>query len=335
MLRPLGIAVRRVLGASLLLTGPTLGAAVVGASPATAQGVGGSYRIEVTAGGPYRATVGRPLTLQGRAAIAGQQKTVDDLEAIGRALVRYRDRHGSYPPAALTDAAGRPLLSWRVLLLPELGQEELYRRFDLTKPWDDPANRRLLAEIPAVYRAAGAPRRATNTAYAGVAGSKALFRSGGTGLDRGVARGEVGDGAEMTLAAGPVGPSVRIPWTAPGDVNPIESGRFGVASGFDGPGVVPATPMLFADGNVYSLPDTASTGEIGSWATIASGGCTPPGGASVDVGASWDLDGDGTFETPGASVTFTPSRSGTVTVRFRGTAVDGRSIVRSARLIVR
>ena len=55
------------------------------------------------------------------------------------------------PPAALRDSGGLPLLSWRVLLLPYLGHNDLYRRFHLDEPWDGPHNKALLAEMPEVY----------------------------------------------------------------------------------------------------------------------------------------------------------------------------------------
>jgi hypothetical protein len=48
-------------------------------------------------------------------------------------------------------ADGKPLLSWRVHLLPRLGEEALYRRFKLDEPWDSPANRPLINLVPPVY----------------------------------------------------------------------------------------------------------------------------------------------------------------------------------------
>ena len=293
----------------------------------------GSYRLELAAGGPYRGSVGKPLALAGSAGIAGQRKTVSDLQAIGAALVRYRQEHGSYPPSAIADATGKPLLSWRVLLLPYLGQGSLYERFDLTKPWDDPANKRLLTQMPAVYRA-GDGRRGTNTGYAGVGGSKAIFRGPGATLEAGVPAAAVSDGPQMTVAAGPVGVGVAIPWTAPGDITATDSTHFGDRTGFDGPGAS-ITPMLFADGSVQLLPDTISSGSIHGWTTIASGGCTPPSGLAVSVAPAWDLDGDGTFETTGSAPTFTPTRAGTSTIRFRGIDSTGRPVVRTARLVIR
>ncbi len=78
----------------------------------------------------------------------------------------YHERYGSFPPAAVTNSGGRPLCSWRVLLLPHLAEENLYKQFHLDEPWDSPHNLTLLPRMPEVYAAparadAGAPRHAT------------------------------------------------------------------------------------------------------------------------------------------------------------------------------
>ena len=48
---------------------------------------------------------------------------------------------------------GTPLLSWRVAILPYMGESEkaLYSQFKLTEPWDSPHNKGLLAKMPKVY----------------------------------------------------------------------------------------------------------------------------------------------------------------------------------------
>ena len=61
------------------------------------------------------------------------------------------------PPAYLADKQGKPLLSWRVTLLPYLGQEDLYKRFHLDEPWDSSHNRQLILLIPDVYKDAPRP----------------------------------------------------------------------------------------------------------------------------------------------------------------------------------
>jgi hypothetical protein len=81
-----------------------------------------------------------------------RRETAQRLRQIVLAMRAYAADHGGrLPPAALRDSGGLPLLSWRVLLLPYLGQAGLYNQFKLDEPWDSPANLPLLAQMPAVY----------------------------------------------------------------------------------------------------------------------------------------------------------------------------------------
>jgi hypothetical protein len=59
--------------------------------------------------------------------------------------------HGRLPPAVVYGKDGKALLSWRVLLLPYIEQEELYQEFRLDEPWDSPHNLRLLPRMPGTY----------------------------------------------------------------------------------------------------------------------------------------------------------------------------------------
>lgn len=258
--------------------------------------------LEVGVDGPYESAAGAALRLDARVAIEGQSDTVADLGAIGSALRAYADEHGSYPPAFLTDAAGTPTVSWRVLLLPHLGETELYERFDLSQPWDAPVNAPLIAEIPDVFRD-GESDGTGDTAYAGVAGSKHVFRAGAGELGGGVAPGFVVDGDTMTIAVGPVGADVAIPWTAPGDIDTTEHPLLGDPTGFDGPADL-VTPLLFLDGTVLTYPDDLDEGSLLSWSTIAGDSCNPPASLDVDLNAAWDFDADGTPDAYGLSVDF-------------------------------
>jgi hypothetical protein len=66
-------------------------------------------------------------------------------------MLNYHDAHGRLPPAIVYGNDGKPLYSWRVLLLPYLEQVDLYEQFNLDEPWDSPHNRRLLPEMPKAY----------------------------------------------------------------------------------------------------------------------------------------------------------------------------------------
>jgi hypothetical protein len=67
------------------------------------------------------------------------------------AMHNYEREHGRMPPAVVYGADGMPLHSWRVLILPYIGEEELYREFRLDEPWDSPHNIRLLPRMPRTY----------------------------------------------------------------------------------------------------------------------------------------------------------------------------------------
>ena len=68
----------------------------------------------------------------------------NNLKQIALALLNYEQAHHALPPAYTVDAQGRPLHSWRTLILPYLDQESLYQTIDLSKPWNDPANAKAL-----------------------------------------------------------------------------------------------------------------------------------------------------------------------------------------------
>lgn len=75
----------------------------------------------------------------------------DQLDRISMALSAYHADFNCYPPAWLADAQGKPAHSWRVLLLPYLQEDDLYKEYRFDEPWDGPHNRRLASRMPTVY----------------------------------------------------------------------------------------------------------------------------------------------------------------------------------------
>ena len=73
------------------------------------------------------------------------------LKAIGLALHNYHDANGTFPPAYIADEQGRPLHSWRVLLLPYLDQAGLFEEYRFDEPWNGPHNKLLAERIAKVY----------------------------------------------------------------------------------------------------------------------------------------------------------------------------------------
>jgi hypothetical protein len=190
-------------------------------------------------------------------------KASTDLKQIGLALHNYEATFRSFPPAYLVDPNGTPTLSWRVLILPYLEEFQLYLQFDLTKPWNDPVNLPLLAQMPEIYRGPSPGRKPIYTGYAGVAGPDQFFQG-----EDGVRQLQIGDGISNTMAVGPAGHKTLIPWTAPDDIDIEEHLVLGTPDGFDIAGRS-STPMLFADAEVRFVPNTTAPDIVLALSTIA------------------------------------------------------------------
>jgi Protein of unknown function (DUF1559) len=97
-----------------------------------------------------------------------------NLRAIGLALQAYHDDHGCYPRAYTTDASGRPMHSWRALILPYVGESDLFRAYRFDEPWDGPNNTRLARHVPAIYQCRAHPHPGPSS-YAVIVGPGTVF----------------------------------------------------------------------------------------------------------------------------------------------------------------
>jgi len=129
------------------------------------------------------------------------------------AVANYLDVHDHYPPAWIADETGKPLLSWRVLILPYLDGLTLYEQFDLTEAWDGPNNSKLLDQMPRTYRLHTIrDEHKTASNYVAIVGESTLWQ-GAEPRDLEF----VEDGTSNTLmVAEYIGHP--IPWTKPEDL---------------------------------------------------------------------------------------------------------------------
>lgn len=109
--------------------------------------------------GPGGHTPEQTRTAAQRAAECMQR--IDSLKQIGLAMHKYHDAYKSFPARSLCGKEGKPLLSWRVAILPFLQEQDLYEQFHKNEPWDSAHNRKLLDRMPDVYKTPGIkdPRR--------------------------------------------------------------------------------------------------------------------------------------------------------------------------------
>jgi hypothetical protein len=143
---------------------------------------------------------------------ARRAQCTNNLKQIALAMQNYHNANDSFPKPAVTDKDGKPLLSWRVAILPYIEQAELYNKFKLDEPWDSPHNKALLQEMPATYLcpSRGNPAPATTT-YRVFTGKGALFEEG-----QAIGIASVTDGTSNTLLV--TESEEAVPWTKPDDL---------------------------------------------------------------------------------------------------------------------
>lgn len=97
----------------------------------------------------------------------------DNLRLLALGLRNYELQHGCFPPSYLPDAQGRPMHSWRVLILPHIGRDDLYQQYDFDEPWDSAGNLLLLSKVPDALQCPADPSGslAGRTSYFMVVGS--------------------------------------------------------------------------------------------------------------------------------------------------------------------
>jgi RNA polymerase sigma factor (sigma-70 family) len=143
-------------------------------------------------------------------------RSASNLSRIAKAIHAHLEANNmDFPAAAIVSRDGTPLLSWRVTILPYLGESEkaLYAQFKPAEPWDSPHNKALLAKMPKVYSPLVSKEGEKNvTYYQGFVGGGALFE-----IDKTVNLNTVNDGTSNTLMF--VEAKTPVPWTKPEDLS--------------------------------------------------------------------------------------------------------------------
>jgi hypothetical protein len=155
--------------------------------------------------------------VQASRSAARRAQSVNNLKQIGLALHNYHSVNDRFPPGATTDKAGKPLLSWRVAILPFIEQNGLFNEFKLDEPWDSPHNKALLERMPATYAVPGSEAEPGMTFYRGFSGEHALFDPK---VKDGVKLPMILDGTSNTI--GIVEAKEAVPWTKPDEEIPFE-----------------------------------------------------------------------------------------------------------------
>jgi len=195
---------------------------------------------------------------------AKRAQSMNNLKQLALAMHMYAMDHEKFPPAYSTDEDGKPLLSWRVHVLPYLENEGLYERFHLDEPWDSEHNKKLIPLMPALLRPAKSQAGPGKTNYLGVGGEDGIFP--GT---KAVRLADIRDGTSNTVMIVEASDQAAVVWTAPDDFQPDADRPIRGLVGLQDDGFLAA----FADGSVRLInagidPDvlkalfTRSGGEV-------------------------------------------------------------------------
>jgi hypothetical protein len=122
----------------------------------------------------------------------------------------YQADHQSWPPAFI-EKNGKPMLSWRVALLPAMSETRLYNRFHLDEPWDSPHNIEVAKEMPSEFQSPYRSEKDGRTTVMAFTGKGATF-DGTSNLAR------ISDDYATTIFCVAAAPQKAVPWTKPDDM---------------------------------------------------------------------------------------------------------------------
>ncbi|MCC6418196.1 MAG: sigma-70 family RNA polymerase sigma factor [Gemmataceae bacterium] len=199
---------------AILAGAGAFGAAALGGTPAGGP-PGGEEPRQAVRGKPVAPSRGAepPKAEDPRKTAAMRVLSTNNLKQIGIALHNYHTVYGGFPEPAIYSKDGKPLLSWRVAILPFIEQKALYKQFKLDEPWDSPHNKPLANTVVKIFMPVrGVPDKMPGgTYYQAIVGKGAGFEP-----DRKLRVTDFTDGTTNTLLV--VEAATLVPWTKPEDL---------------------------------------------------------------------------------------------------------------------
>jgi hypothetical protein len=191
------------------------------------------------------------------------------LKQLALGMLMYHDTHKAFPMAAINDAKGHPLLSWRVALLPYLEEQALYDQFHRDEPWDSEHNKKLISRMPAFFRPSN-PKLVEmgKTKFVVPRGTNTVFPAD----NQKVSFKNITDGSSQTVQIVEASDDRAVIWTRPDDieVDPNQPGRRLESRSGDG------YLMALCDGSVQRIDPKIDNATLAATFTRS-------GGEAVDI----------------------------------------------------
>ena len=217
---------------------------------------------------------------------ARRMQCTNNMKQLILAVHIFHDTHGNMPPAYTVDKNGKPLHSWRVLLLPYLEESALYGSIRLDEPWDSEHNKQFHTRMPKLYGCPSCTNPAVNDPAKGchysIVQGGAFKPAKKAGMLTGESFGVIRDGLSNTVGI----VEVREPfcWMDPtadvtmDDVSdgiatgkPVRPGQARIGSHHAG-----GCNMARCDGAVYFVPSSTPMQELKALATPDGGEVVRP-----------------------------------------------------------
>jgi hypothetical protein len=225
--------------------------------------------------------------------------SANNLKGLGIALHCYGQDHGCLPPAHVVDKKGKPMHSWRSMILPYVeGDPAFLAKYSFGEAWNGPNNKKLLTQAPRMYVAPEDWQRPpqplpSNASYVAIVGRKGAWRG-----DKALSFDDMRKPLSQTVWLIEVANS-NIAWTEPRDVswddvpkllNPSRGAiglrRRRTPSGFFFREPPESVPVLLADGSAHYLSGSQLTPE-GLQTALAVGGFVEEQGQSLGLRLNW------------------------------------------------
>jgi hypothetical protein len=185
------------------------------------------------------------------------QANFTGIRQMGLAMRQHLSAKFSFPRTIVTKS--NQAVSWRVQMLPFIGEDQLYKQYNQDEPWDSESNQKVLAQMPNFFRAPGADPKSTMTSYVLPVHPKALCRE--VPAKFGFREQDVSDGTRNTIAI--IETDTQIPWTKPEDLA-IDDKQHLPALGCK---ELPMLRVITADGSVRAIRKNVTLEQLLPWLT--------------------------------------------------------------------
>lgn len=206
---------------------------------------------------------------------ARRMQCSNNLKQIALAFHNYHDTYKTFPPAYIPDANGKPMHSWRTLILPFLEQGYLYEQYDFNEPWDSPVNIAVANSMIPTYTCPSSPNPNTSeTNYMVITGPNTVFNGANAAS---LAR--ITDGTSNTILIVEV-TGTGVSWAEPVDLDasklafpPANGGPNNAGSNHPG-----GLNCALCDGSVRFLSNSIAPPTFQALVSSNGGEMLPPGG---------------------------------------------------------